>query len=756
MVRIALTPMVDHAIQYTRLGWHVFPVNQSKKPLTTNGFKDATKDEATIRRWWNQFPDANIGVATGAKSGIVVLDVDAAKEGAEDRLQQIIAEKGSFNQAVVSRTGGGGYHVFFKHPNGGRKVPNAQALFGFVGIDVRGDGGYVVLPPSQHASGSEYAWVAGQSPFDNAPGECPEYLHSQRGRGSAAVRLQMDGTIPEGERNATLTRVAGLVRTLGLGEEEILTVLRSQNATRCNPPLSEEELLVIASNIAKYPPARTNGTVAGGHPVLEALLQFPMTDVGFGQMIAFYLAEQVKYNHTAGKWLIWDQHFWKMDEVDEITLKVIDTISAFRRAVDLITDDDDRAAAFRYSMIMQGKSRIDAGASISKAQPNIATKHSAWNNNADLAACSNGVINLRTGELRAGRPSDLLSNHFPVNYDPNALCPQWLKFLDDVFEGGRDVINYLQRAIGYTLTGHTTEQCLFMLVGKGSNGKSTLMNVLQSIFGSNAFPAPFSTFERQPVANSQSNDIAALDGRRLVISSEPNEGVTLSESRIKSLTGGEPVSARFLHREFFTFHPVCKIWLGVNHLPRVVDDSDGFWRRVRRIDFNVRFVSPEEASEGALKQKPKDPDLGFKLRSEFPGILAWMVRGAIAWYRDGLQTPSAVQASTRNYRDDSDPLKAFFDAYCTFGENDSVELDTLYRAYTTDCKNRLLKPYEILPLRKFSERLKREFPEDRSARKATFISIGLAADGLKLVQPEQVMQININHRANRSNGHSAS
>ena len=712
---------LDYALEYASIGWKVFPVSKRKKPLVTGGLRSATLDTKVITNWWTLRPDAGIGVATGIGSGIVVLDIDAKSEGADALLQKIVDLKGEFAQNVVSLTGGGGYHFFFRHPANGDRISNAQGLLGVTGVDVRGDGGYVVVPPSPHVSGKSYQWSPNQSPFDQMLSECPDFLYNSTSRKSASN--QFAEKIPQGERNATLASIAGLLRSFGLEESVILQILLDQNSTRCDPPLGENEVKEIARAIVRYPAHKTNETVA--NIGLQELLMFDRSDTGFGQMLAMALIGQIKYNHTQGKWLLWGGHFWKQDETEEITLRAIDIAMMYKAATDLITDADEQYHARKYANLMQSKGRMDSALTIARAQPSAATTHLTWNQNPDLIAAKNGVLNLKTGEFRDGKPDDFISSYVNTEYDPEATCPMWEKFLGEVFENDSEIISFVQRALGYSMTAYITEQCMFLLVGGGSNGKSTLLDVVHGLAGRYGYAAPFSTFERTQAQNSQTNDIAALADKRLVISSEPNEGVTFSEARIKSLTGGEPVAARFLHQEFFEFHPKLKIWLGVNHLPRVLDDSDGFWRRVKRINFPVKFVDAANAQPG---DKVKDLSLMERLKDEYPGILNWIAQGAARWYKEGLRTPDTVASNTTEYRKDSDPLDVFLSSRCFIDPGQQILADDLFKAYLSDSQERMLKTFEIMGSTRFHQRISRLYTRTLIDNQRVYIGIGLQTE----------------------------
>jgi putative DNA primase/helicase len=243
--------------------------------------------------------------------------------------------------------------------------------------------------------------------------------------------------------------------------------------------------------------------------------------------------------------------------------------------------------------------------------------------------------------------------HTDLIFDPRAGCPQWLKFLNDIFGGENDLIGYVYRAVGYCLTGDTTEQVAFLCYGSGANGKSTFLDVLRYVLGDYAYNLPFSTFELK-ARSSIPNDVAALPRRRFVTALETNESAPLNEARLKLLTGCDPVSARLLYREFFTFIPTAKFWLATNHKPEVVDDSPGFWRRIRLIPFLQQFVGDSA-----------DKDLLCKLKAEASGILRWALEGCLAWQREGLCLPNVVQAASQAYREENDHIGEFLDERCT-------------------------------------------------------------------------------------------
>ncbi len=334
---------------------------------------------------------------------------------------------------------------------------------------------------------------------------------------------------------------------------------------------------------------------------------------------------------------------------------------------------------------------------LARSQPPIADKGKNWDADPMLLGVPNGIVDLRRGELRDGRRDDRVCMQAGVAFDSKASCDRWLQFLDEVFDGDKDLIEYICRAVGYSITGDVSEQCLFLLHGVGANGKSTFLNAIRHAVGDYGYNMPFTTIEMDRRA-SIPNDLAALVGRRLVTASETNEATRLNEGRVKALTGGDPVTARFLNREFFTFRPVAKFWLAVNHKPRVTDDSHGFWRRVRLIPFTQQF--------------PGDKMLESKLKVEAPGILRWAVEGCKQWQERGLDPPDCVRSATEEYRQESDVIEGFI-AERIEVTNEDIELPIreIVEAYDRWAEREGLKPRERLGSRSFRSRLKAKWPD---------------------------------------------
>jgi P4 family phage/plasmid primase-like protien len=398
------------------------------------------------------------------------------------------------------------------------------------------------------------------------------------------------------------------------------------------------------------------------------------TDLGNATRLCRLFGDTVRYVHTWGQWLTWDGTRWAKDET-----RIIDRMARMvvRQMYADAADTEDataRAALVKWAIACESSGRLAAMVELAKSEEQIAAHHSAFDTAPWLLNCLNGTLDLKTGQLRPHSQDDYLTKRIDVDYDPNATAPIWDRFLGHITGGDTALIEYLQRAIGYTLTGDTSEQCLFFLHGDGSNGKSTFFKAVIPLLG------PYykklhasSLLKRSNESAGVPNDIAALAGIRMVVSSELANN-QFDEEKIKDLTGCEPISARFMRAEWFEFTPAFKIWLYGNNKPRIRGTDYGIWRRIRLIPFAVK-----------LSEAEKDLKLSEKLADELPGILAWAVRGCLDWQRYGLVVPACVTAATEGYRKEMDTIAAFLGECCVLTPKAESPVGALYDAYTAWC-----------------------------------------------------------------------
>jgi putative DNA primase/helicase len=423
----------------------------------------------------------------------------------------------------------------------------------------------------------------------------------------------------------------------------------------------------------------------------------PLTEVGAAERFARLHGDDVRFDHRRQRWLLWAGHRWTSDSDAAILRIAIDFARSWQREALDITDRDRREKVITFAVRLERRDGLTNMLALARVLKPIADGGDAWDADPWLLGVPNGVVNLRSGDLRPGRREDRITMSAAVPFDPAATCERWDRFVREIFGDDQELVTFARVAIGYSLTGDTAEQCCFMGYGHGSNGKGTLTNTLKYILGDYGWNMPFATLEMRDRAGIP-NDVAALAGRRFVVASETNDGARLNEARVKALTGCDPVTARFLHGEYFTFEPVAKFWLSVNHKPVIKDDSHGFWRRLRLIPFLQRF--------------DVNPTLADNLRAEASGVLAWAVRGCLEWQRSGLQPPAAVREATTEYERDSDPLAGFLAEACEVDVNACIGATEIFEHYKQWADRHGLTDRERLTStmfgRKFAERFEGE------------------------------------------------
>ncbi|MGE7545047.1 phage/plasmid primase, P4 family [Sporosarcina newyorkensis] len=403
-----------------------------------------------------------------------------------------------------------------------------------------------------------------------------------------------------------------------------------------------------------------------GEEVDKPKKKFRLTELGNAERIAYEYGHTIKYVGDMG-WLIWDGKRWRFDnkkEIERITNKVLRG---------LYKSDDEMETKWAR-MCERRNIRMN---SIKDLMPLVPGERDEFDKHKYLFNVENGIVDLKTGKLQPHDRELNLTQIANVEFDKNAKCPVWMKFIDQIFQGDNDLIEYMQRLAGYSLTGDISEQGMYFLVGGGSNGKSTFVNTIKKIVGDYGSQTNSETFIKRK-NDGANNDIARLANARFVSAVESEEGEKLQESLVKTITGGEPITARFLRQEYFEFIPEFKVFFTTNHKPVIGGLDDGIWRRVKIIPFNLN-----------LKAHERDKKLEEKLSLEVPGIFNWLLEGCMKWRQSGLQEPKAVTDATGAYKDDMDILAPFLDeaCYALDRENEAIRIEAkeLYNSYCSWC-----------------------------------------------------------------------
>jgi putative DNA primase/helicase len=686
----AETPVLAAALGHLKREWSIIPVGHDKRPLVNwKPYQERRPTVKQVRDWFDDDPEAGIAIITGAISGIVVLDVDAKSDGRES-LEQLQNEHGHLPKTVTVKTGGGGRHFYFPHP-GGKIRPSAGKLGR--GLDIRGDGAYVVAPPSAHKSGQAYEWK--RDPDSTKLAQLPKWLlmlisDEQRPKpeqSSAAA-------IIEGRRNETLTSLAGTMQRRGFSTDAILQALLVENEERCQLPLPVEEVEQIVRSIARYEPqpADSSDEDPGGERYTDMANAARLADEAAGRIAhvqemkdKWYVYDGARLNLAAKTTVIpfvkavarrlYGDAIELRDETHRKEQEL--TQSAGNLAKSALDDktgeiktirelaDKRRAGAMR----LESRDGCYAAIELAKAEPRLHANleqidaHPTWLNT------PTETLDLVTGEVWEHRSEDYLTRVTAAAYDPAASCPRWEAFLAEVIPS-KEVRAFMQRSVGLTLTDITSEQCLWFLYGLGRNGKTTFLNAVRAVLGDYAAAVPASTLMVKAHGDDKRNDVARLRGARFVAANEAEDGQQMAEALIKQLTGEDPITVRFLFAEFFEFKPTFKIFLAANHKPAIRGQDIAMWRRIHVVPFAQ-----------TIPLNKVDKALPAALATEASGILNWAIAGFKAWQDGGLRPPKEVTEATEAYKDESDPLGEFFDEYTVKDPKRSALARDIYKEY---------------------------------------------------------------------------
>ncbi|MEA3275953.1 MAG: bifunctional DNA primase/polymerase, partial [Pseudomonadota bacterium] len=468
--------MLDEVLKYAAHGKPVFPCGQDKKPLTEHGFKDASTDESIVTAWWSHWPDALVAMPTGAASDTVVLDVDV-KNGhdGEESLFRLQRQHEQLPDTVEVLTPSGGRHLYFEHP--GRRIPCSAGKLGD-GLDIRGDGGYIILPPSRIG---EHQYVyEGSNP--NSPAPLPGWLLELTAAKATTTNHSHSPTadawngVAEGGRNSELFRYACRLRARGLVAGEAETLLQTA-ATRCSPPALDAEVSKILRSAWRYCP------------------DHPLNDLGNARRLLDLAGEDLRYSPETGRWLIWDGNHWGEDVDGEAARQAKTVCELVRAEAQNASDPDARRALEKHAKASGQVGRVLAMLSLAQSEKNVPVLVDQLDPDPFLLGVPGGVVDLRTGEMRGGRHQDLITKRVAAAPSEDEIdAERWHRFLGEATQEDDQLIRFLRQLAGYCLTGDTREHVLAFVYGPGGNGKSVFLNTIVGLMDEYAVTAAMDTF----------------------------------------------------------------------------------------------------------------------------------------------------------------------------------------------------------------------------------------------------------------------
>jgi len=782
--------------------------------LVPHGSKDASKDQLQVGSWFavpnleaareRSWVPWNLAVATG--EGLVVIDAEARQINAAmptglDVLDDwenwtrgtslppaagvvnsviVIAEDGSI--AVQSsgdlkpsaiegevereaywpgtlrvRTGSGGLHVYVRVSPELRVKSRNRVL---PAVDIKADGGYVLAPPSRHASGGVYSIAEGKwSGIAAAAEDLVGWLLTVKGGRYATRRLQDTGAgasepvdydfhrivagsgCPAGFRDYFINDLCFRLRRAGTRLEDASAALRKE-WTKMEQPKDEfydwntclyklrrvwEEVtpedvtelpawrppgvgevphvvnvpmpaIAAASGAGEVIVMRATGAPAGDlvevaedggvsigpGSTWELLgrrdLTMQLSDTGNAKRYAQRMRETVRFCADEGKWYVWDGSRWAVDTLNralQLTEEIIKDLYA--EAQNPAITEDEQTAVLRWAAQSEAAAKRKNMLELAEVEKGIAIAADKLDADPWTLVVENGTLDLRSGMIRESRAEDLNTKSAAVAYNPAATCPNWIRHIEFVTGGDQVLARYLQRAVGYSLTGSIVEQKVLFLHGDGANGKNTFMDVIAAMLGDYAMAADENFLSGDH--HEHPTQLAVLRGKRLVYADETDEGKKIKESRIKHLTGSKTIRARFMRQDSFEFPAQFKIWIMGNHKPQIAGNDQGIWRRLKLVPFSQTLTDDQKI-------------LGYDeiLMQELSGILVWALEGLKAWHQlGGLGEAEQVTKATKEYREEEDLLGQCFQELTVAGEEEFFEPQTFYDGYASWCHRNGIK-----------------------------------------------------------------
>lgn len=464
---------------------------------------------------------------------------------------------------------------------------------------------------------------------------------------------------------------------------------------RCNSGGGPLELLAVVEGIISCSEAG-RGSLRGdkfkqvikaleqrGHEVpkiKEGKNNLPFTDLGNARRLALDFGDELRYCRQLKSWMVWDGRRWRPDDSGQAERFAKKVVQKMYEAASKIKDESKRKKLANWAFKCESVKSIRDLLISAETEEAFAVILDQFDSDIRYFNLLNGVLDTETLEVLPHDRNRLITKVAGTRYDPKAKCPQWEKFLDEIFGDKKDLIEYVQRVIGYTLTGRLVEQVFFFLYGGGSNGKSTFLNVILALMGDYGKTSDISTFMVKKNEGIR-NDLAELAGVRYIMSTEPEAGTEFSMKVIKKWTGNEKIKCRFLHKEYFEYLPQGQLFIAANLKPNIREKTDAPWRRLHLWPFMVKIEKPDVKMED-------------KLKAELPGILNWAIDGLREYHRIGLKPPIEVLAAVDEYRQEMNTVAFFVKECCEINSKEKLKImnKDLYRIYCEFCADQGIRP----------------------------------------------------------------
>jgi putative DNA primase/helicase len=498
-----------------------------------------------------------------------------------------------------------------------------------------------------------------------------------------------------------------------------------ERALRRRAAKTGEKLQEVAKDPSVSPTALTELAAGFVTDCIEARDESPpqFSEEALALRFSRQYADDMRYVARWGRWLCWNGKRWREDD----TLAVFDQARAICRRASTECGDTEKATAMRLT----ASATVAAVERLARADRRHAATIEQWDVDDWLLNTAGGIVDLHTGEAQPHQREQYVTKLTAAG--PDGECPLWLRFLDRITAGNNELQSFLQRMVGYSLTGSTREHALFFLYGTGANGKSVFVTTIAGLLGDYAKTAPTSTFtatntEQHPT------DLAGLRGARFVSATETEDGSRWAESKIKALTGGDTITARFMRCDFFEFKPAFKLLVCGNHKPSLRSVDEAMRRRLHLVPFVV-----------TIPEQERDTSLGQKLKGEYPGILQWAIQGCLAWQREGLNPPDVVRNATAEYLEAEDAVGRWVEDRCITEPRLWTKGSALFSDWQQWCEGSGERPGTR---RRFTQALEaRGFNQERTPAARGFAGIALRSDtDMTLMTEVPILPVNTRAR----------
>jgi len=661
--------IIEAVHEYLDRGMRVIPVPFRDKRPAIQGWQNIVITNDTVSDYFNGRP-SNIGILTGGRSNnLVDIDLDCPEARALAPLFLPTTSMKSGRQSSPNS------HWWYRCPNlESQSYSNPERRSGCSSmiVEIRANGRQTIVPPSVHPSGEQIEWL-GDSTIEPVQVRADELRTAVEKLAAASL---IAARWHEGSRDELTLCISGFFASGGMPQEEAERLVRAI-CQACGDEEIDSRLSVVRRTYQRL----HNGDSITGFARLNELLSvrvvsslrrwlnlrnysalrcdvidstmFALTDLGNARRLVHHCGADIRYVAPMGRWLVWDGRRWAADKdgaVMRLAKSVVTRIPEEARSA----RSDEIQGILRHAKSSESISRLTAMIDLAESEPSMTLETDQLDQAHHLLNCANGVLDLRTGSLIHHERENYITSFINIRYDRSASCPQFMAFLRRIMNGNHELMSFLRRAIGYSLTGETSDQVTFFCYGTGANGKSTFINIILHILGKDYAAQANTDLFLSKNNPEHPTAIARLIGKRLVIATEATRGKKLNETLIKQVTGCDVLSARFMRQDFFEYVPQFKLWLIANNKPIIEGMDEAIWRRIRLIPFTVTIPEGE-----------RDRDLTNSLKREVEGILAWAVQGASEWYRNGLNPPPEVIAATRNYQREMDLIGQYINERCT-------------------------------------------------------------------------------------------